>query len=85
MGSDFKFIMSQKGKTLILLNDYTYWHASQGRRKKIGRWRCSSHNSRRCKAKLEVDRFKHIIQADLNHTHPPPKYCVNNGKYFRIA
>lgn len=71
--SDYTFIKSQQSSKLILHKDYTYWYVRRNIKRKTTSWKCSSHNSKKCKATLELDYSNQIVDPDIEHTHPPPK------------
>ncbi|KAJ8724547.1 hypothetical protein PYW08_016021 [Mythimna loreyi] len=69
----FQFIKSQQSSKLILHKDYTYWYVRRNIKRRTTTWKCSSHNSKKCKAALELDYTNKIVDPDIEHTHPPPK------------
>lgn len=70
------FVLSNKGKRLVLLNDYTYSARKEGNNHKI-RWMCSTHHARGCNAVVHTI-FDTIVYTKEIHNHPPPfKYTVN--------
>lgn len=79
---DIQVVESRKGSQLLLIKDYTYCHTN--RFTSTNHWRCSSHNGRGCKARLVLNSNKTIVSANYEHNHPPAKYIVRLGKFFKI-
>lgn len=80
----FTYITSRSGSQLIVINDYTYARAVQPKNRTTTRWYCSTHISKRCKAKLVTNQDNKIISADYEHIHPPSKFFSCKGKYIRL-
>ena len=48
-------------------------------------WNCSLRASKNCKAKIVVRNFCEIISGNLEHSHLPPRVCINpNGEHVRF-
>ncbi|PZC77002.1 hypothetical protein B5X24_HaOG203953 [Helicoverpa armigera] len=47
-------------------------------------WRCSTHNSKGCNAKIIVNSQNIVVSACYEHPHPPVNYIKHNGVYIRI-
>lgn len=78
------FIRTQKGHTLLMLNNYTY-----GRKKRCNDgkqwWQCTSVSSKRCNAHLVINKDKELVKLNDIHNHPPPFYHRNSeGIYYKI-
>lgn len=68
-----------KGKHMLMVNEYTF-----SQKNNSTSYYCSKKDSG-CKARIRLDATGKIVQADVNHTHDPPKYVVlANGKYVKI-
>lgn len=77
-----RYIKSKSGKSLLLLNSYTFYkqNAASGDR---FRWGCSSHAAKGCKANLYT-KGDIIVFSKNEHTHAPPKYMVLHGQYIKV-
>lgn len=73
-----KFITSNRGKQLILLNGYKYTR----NRLQAGktRWLCSTHVSKGCKARLHTVNDV-VVEVGHYHDHPPP---INNLRNMKL-
>lgn len=67
--------MSQRGKTLLSLDGYTYYHKIDVRKRKCGqqsilrkRWLCSTHGAKGCRAMVHTIGTE-IICIRNEHTH----------------
>ncbi|CAH0582927.1 unnamed protein product [Chrysodeixis includens] len=80
----FQFIESRRrGNPLIMHRGYTYWlFRDAGENIGLSRWRCSSHKSKKCRGKLLFNRHDAFVTPTCDHNHPPPKYIIQNGKYY---
>uniref|UniRef100_A0A2H1V1N9 SFRICE_000692 n=1 Tax=Spodoptera frugiperda TaxID=7108 RepID=A0A2H1V1N9_SPOFR len=79
-----QYVKSRTGTQMILMNHYTYCLVWQSPTKGTTHWRCSSHNGKKCKAKLITDTTGNIT-GNMVHTHTPYKYAVLKGVYIRIG
>ncbi|CAK1543871.1 unnamed protein product [Leptosia nina] len=65
-----EYVTSQKGKTLLKMNGYTYSLKSDTKCRKKNRWVCSTHQVKRCPGVLLITDGK-IVSRNENHNHPP--------------
>lgn len=63
---DYKTIKSQRGKPLIVYENYTFSKTSN----KNNSWACST-KAGVCKARIKLDPDGKIIRVNNEHTHPP--------------
>lgn len=50
-----------------------------------GKYVCSAHKSRGCKARLKLDKTGNIILVQGEHHHEPPKYFKSqDGTYIKL-
>lgn len=65
-------------KFLLMINGYTYSQINYS-----AHWLCSS-KALGCPARIKKATNGEIVKVNTKHTHPPPKYIVQNGNYFKI-
>lgn len=65
--SDVKYITSKRGRTLLVMGGYTYSLVKTTMNNKIN-WRCSTHNSKGCHAKLATVQGT-VICINTYHNH----------------
>ncbi|CAK1579181.1 unnamed protein product [Parnassius mnemosyne] len=65
-------------KFLLMLNGYTYSRVHYGQH-----WLCSS-KAQGCTARVQRIYDGTVIRVNTEHTHPPPKYIIKNGSYFKV-
>lgn len=72
------------GKTIALWKGYSFCLHVKGMTS--CRWRCSSSSicSRNCKSFFNVSKNGKLIRSNPDHNHPPPKFFINNGVYYKI-
>lgn len=76
----FTYLLSTNGKTIILLNDYTFTYHRKFSRSQ--HWRCSKHVSKGCKARIILDKNTSPGNIKVEHNHKPcVNYFIRNG-YF---
>ncbi|GBP31402.1 hypothetical protein EVAR_17890_1 [Eumeta japonica] len=63
-----KIIMSERGTQQIHLNGYSYSRRKRGCT--VGRWYCTSHHSKGCRAFVRTVEDEIVCVRD-QHTHPP--------------
>nr|XP_049693199.1 protein tramtrack, beta isoform isoform X36 [Helicoverpa armigera] len=81
---EFEYIQSRYGKQLILFKKYTYSLKRTNKRYGTKHWRCSTHNSKGCNAKIIINRHNLIEYACYEHPHPTVNYIKHNGVYIRV-
>ncbi|GBP52271.1 hypothetical protein EVAR_9183_1 [Eumeta japonica] len=62
-------LWSQRGCRMLLHKGYTYTKHNYGRSKNGWCWRCSTHRSRGCNAKLYTNDLNEITDVKCEHTH----------------
>ena len=79
-GFQYKYIPTQKGKYLLMLNEYTF---SQDHYSTT--YYCSK-KSAGCKATVKLNKSGTIREANTMHTHEPPRYMqLASGEYVRVS
>lgn len=73
-----QFIKIASGRTLLMVNKYTYWQSSS---KKV--YYCSRRHFK-CMSSVKLDNNDDIIYLTEKHNHPPPVYKNVNGIYIKI-
>lgn len=76
------YIASRRGNKLLVLNSFTYTFQKAFYSGRGERWRCSSHQSKGCKAHVYVN---YDVISSLNgvHTHYPPNLqLLSEGRGF---
>ncbi|KAG6441731.1 hypothetical protein O3G_MSEX002005 [Manduca sexta] len=66
-----EIIKSRCGKELVLFRNFTYCYARKADTLGTTHWRCTSVNSKNCKAKIVLGHGKRVIQMKGKHTHSP--------------
>lgn len=80
-----KYITTMRGTKLLLIGEYTY-SISGPLRDRGFRYKCSSCDSRRCKAFAHVSKDDYILKSFNLHNHPPAKYMpVSSGVYVKVS
>ncbi|PZC77006.1 hypothetical protein B5X24_HaOG203957 [Helicoverpa armigera] len=73
-----EFGYSKRGRRLIVMNGYSFYHKKDHNGKV--RWQCSTHSSKGCKAVIHtIDDV--IVFSKLNHSHAPTKNWIR-GELF---
>ncbi|KPI99415.1 hypothetical protein RR46_03780 [Papilio xuthus] len=65
-------------KFLVMINGYTYSQINYS-----AHWLCSS-KALGCTARVKKSANGEIFKVNTEHNHPPPKYVLQNGIYFKI-
>lgn len=69
---------------MLVYGQYTY--AKNWKSKFKITWTCSSRCSQQCDAQLALTTTGELIVINIEHTHPPPVFYINDkGKYVRIS
>nr|XP_021191609.2 protein tramtrack, beta isoform isoform X24 [Helicoverpa armigera] len=82
-----KYVHSRRGKTMALLDGYTYSHCSRDKKRRTNFWRCSKRYSRNCIAKILVNKHNLVVQerSCTEHSHAGDKYFVSeDNRYITI-
>lgn len=76
------FLPTQRGGSMVMYKDYTFSYRN-GKRLLV----CSSIASKKCKAKLRMDKTGQIIVVDeAIHNHPPPMFHkAADGTYIKLS
>lgn len=75
----YRIVKSQRGKDLIMFNDYTYANIGQS-----NTWVCSTRHPA-CKARLKLNKDRYIVEISNSHLHPPKKAFVTyDGTIVRL-
>lgn len=76
----YEVVKSQRGKDLILVDDYTFAKTS----KSDLLWVCST-KAAKCRARLRLDELGKIVYIINEHNHPPRQYAKSkDGVYIRL-
>uniref|UniRef100_A0A2H1VRH9 SFRICE_011212 n=1 Tax=Spodoptera frugiperda TaxID=7108 RepID=A0A2H1VRH9_SPOFR len=79
--SDYKFIQTIHGKTLLMVNGYTYTENNRAK----NTYYCSR-KYKSCKSSIKFDDNGKITSVRLDHNHCPPIYKpTHNGLYFKCS
>ncbi|PZC77001.1 hypothetical protein B5X24_HaOG203952 [Helicoverpa armigera] len=81
--SEIKMVMSQSGTSLLRYNKYHYCHLRVSKAK-IHHWRCTSHSSKNCRARIATKENKEIVSVLGEHSHPPPYFFRVDGTYYKV-
>ena len=79
-----KFINSRFGNVLALYKDYTFSYMKHVLTKGTSHWRCSTHHSKGCRARLTLNSANALMYGNLDHTHSPYKYYIHNNKFVKV-
>lgn len=63
-----RYIESRSGKPLILFNNYTYYMGKRSNKPGVSFWRCSTHASKGCTARIVMCEGV-AVKANWNHNH----------------
>lgn len=77
------FYVKKTGGNVAVYNGHTFSRNYDSRNKFNERWPCTNKTSRCCKAVITMTKTREIVRANLNHNHPPQKYAVFDGLYYR--
>lgn len=66
-------------KFLLMLDEHTYSRVNYSTN-----WVCSSTKAYNCKARVRRTEDGIIHRVENNHTHSPPKYVFQNGRYYKV-
>ncbi|KAF9413984.1 hypothetical protein HW555_007937 [Spodoptera exigua] len=80
---ELEFIKTIQGRTLCLYKGYSYCHYREFQ-KGTNHWRCSSRQSRNCRARIILC-DENMIMASDDHNHDPPHYVKTNGVYIKVS
>lgn len=79
--SNYKFIQTVRGSTLLMVNGYTYTENNRAK----NTYYCSR-KYRNCKSAIKFDAGGSITSVNMDHNHLPPVYRSNeNGLYFKLS
>lgn len=76
------FYVRATGSRVAILNGHTFSRHCFTNKKE--RWACSSKDTRKCKAFFFMTKDLKIVHTSLEHNHPPSKFLVRDGVYFKI-
>lgn len=80
-GANFKFIQTVRGKTLLMINGYTYTENNRAK----NTYYCSR-KYKSCKSSVKFGADGRIASVKLEHNHPPPNYMLTrNGLYVKAT
>lgn len=75
------YARKHNGNQLAILNGYTF--SIQYKYKNTVYWQCTM-GSAKCKARLVTTDSGDLRTANMEHTHPSPKYTIVNGIFVKI-
>lgn len=75
-----EFMLSEKGKTLLLLDGFKFSKAHTSQNGRI-RWKCTNKN---CSSKLYTMQSEEtkLVQSEVNHNKDTTRYCQASYKQF---
>ncbi|KAF9796493.1 hypothetical protein SFRURICE_014664 [Spodoptera frugiperda] len=76
----YEIVKSQRGKDLLLVDNYTFTKCVFS----PNTWTCSQRRGSSCKARLRLDKLGNIVKINNEHPHPPRQFVkLDNGQYIR--
>ncbi|CAF4819858.1 unnamed protein product [Pieris macdunnoughi] len=76
------FAVNQNQKNIAIVDGYCFY--PDERHSNSIPWHCT--RSKTCKARFTTSKDKTTVRkSNFTHTHPPPRFLINNGVYYRLS
>lgn len=78
--TEITWVHNISGKEMVIIGQYTF--CCSYRSKSTDHWICSANNV--CRARVVVTKERKVVRANTEHCHPPPKFIIKDGIFYRL-